>query len=410
MDTQTMPSPHIASVAADIEPFPIAVSPYVIEDLRERLGRARWPDELEDSGWQYGTNLEYLRNLCTHWGHGFDWKEQEDQLNTLHQYRTTVDGFGLHFIHERGAEAKSSADANGPADGKGRENIPILLLHGWPDSFTRFLKVIPLLTSQRRDGPSLDVVVPSIPGFGFSDKPAKAGMDVTRVSGLFAGLMKKLGYKKYLVHGGDWGSSIAEAMAVACPHDLLGLHLTDVPFQHFNQLQNADITEAEKNYLRLGRQWLTEQGAYALVQSTRPQTLAYAVNDSPTGLAAWIIDKFYAWSDHAGNLEDIFTRDELLVNLTIYWVTQTAGSSFRLYYETMHNPQSPAGRRIDIPTAICIAPGDMVNAPREYAERFFTIRQWTRLPAGGHFLAMEKPQLLAADLLRFVEQIGPPND
>ncbi|HWB93254.1 MAG TPA: epoxide hydrolase [Puia sp.] len=397
MNTQTMPAPHSTAEAADIEPFNIAISPYIIEDLRERLGRARWPDEIEDSGWQYGANLEYLRHLCTHWAHGFDWKEQEDQLNALHHYRTTVDGFGLHFIHERGADSASAASA---------ASIPILLLHGWPDSFARFLKVIPLLTAKSPDGLSFDVVVPSIPGFGFSDKPMKAGMGIPRIAELFAGLMKKLGYQRYLVHGGDWGSSIAEAMAMRFPDRIRGLHLTDVPYGNRNRSEVPDMTEAEKDYFRRGQQWLMQDGAYGLLQSTKPQTLAYAVNDSPIGLAAWIIDKFYAWTDHPGNLEQVYTRDELLVNLTIYWITQTSGSSFRLYYETMHSPQKLPQERIDIPTAICIAPKDMVNAPREYAERLFTIRQWTELPVGGHFLAMERPALLAADIFVFAGKLN----
>ena len=389
--------------AADIEPFTISISPYVIEDLRERLGRARWPDEIEDSGWQYGANLEYLKNLCTHWGHGFDWKEQEDLLNNFHNYRTTIDGFGLHFIHERGMGGDHEHGENGDS---GKGNIPILLLHGWPDSFVRFLKLIPLLTAGRQNGQSFDVVVPSIPGFGFSDKPAKPGTGVNRIAELFAGLMKKLGYKKYLVHGGDWGSSIAEALAIAFPDRVLGLHLTDVPFKHGMQPDQKDLTEAEKKYFQEGRQWQMQDGAYGMLQCTKPQTLAYAINDSPIGLAAWIIEKFYSWTDHPGNLEDIYTRNELLVNLTVYWVTQTAPSSFRLYYEAMHNPEKQAKGKLKTPTAICIAPKDMVNAPREFAERFFTIRQWTQLPEGGHFLAMEKPSMLAADLFRFTEQLG----
>lgn len=387
MDTRTIPAPHAMPAAEDIEPFTIAISPYVIEDLRERLGRARWPDELEDSGWQYGANLDYLRNLCIHWGHGFDWKEQEDQLNTLHHYRTTIDGFGLHFIHERGAEANDPAAASrktGRSSDAEQNNIPVLLLHGWPDSFARFLKLIPLLTANSPDGRAFDVVIPSIPGFGFSDKPVRSGMGIPRMAELFAGLMKKLGYKKYLIHGGDWGSSIAEAMAVEYPNDVLGLHLTDIPSMH-----------------RAG----VQEEAYGQLQCTKPQTLAYALNDSPIGLAAWIIDKFYAWSDHPGDLEKIFTRDELLVNLTIYWVTQTVGSSLRIYYESMHSPQHQEQKKIDTPTAICIAPRDKGNAPRELAERFFAIRQWTQLPVGGHFLAMEKPSLLAADLFRFTEQV-----
>jgi len=278
--------------------------------------------------------------------------------------------------------------------------MPLLLIHGWPDSFARFLKIIPLLTKQGAAGFSFDVVVPSIPGFGFSEKPQKPGMGVTRIAALFAGLMKKLGYDKFLVHGGDWGSSIGEQLAMGHPSNVSGLHLTDVPFTHGLFLKDQQMTDAEKDYFQRVQQWQKQEGAYNMVQSTKPQTLAYAINDSPIGLAAWIIDKFYAWSDHNGNLEEIYTRDELLVNLTIYWVTQTAGSSFRLYYETMHQQQRPAKEKLGIPTAFCIASRDS-RPPREYAQRFFNVRQWTELPAGGHFLAMENPEALAGDIFQF---------
>lgn len=384
MNTQTMPS-RAKPTAAGIEPYSIFVSPFSIEDLRERLGRARWPDEIEGSGWQYGANKNYLEELCTHWGHGFDWKEQEDQLNAFHHYCTKVDDFGLHFIHEKG---------------EGEHRVPLLLIHGWPDSFARFLKLISLLTKQGPNGFSFDLVVPSIPGFGFSEKPAHPGMEVTRIAKLFAGLMDKLGYDKYLVHGGDWGSCIGEQLAMSFPRRVSGLHLTDVPFPHALQLKGLPLSDNERAYFQRVQQWQQQEGAYGGLQSTKPQTLAYAINDSPIGLAAWIIDKFYAWSDHNGNLEEIYTRDELLVNLTIYWVTQTAGSSFRLYYEMMHHPQKPAKEKLDIPTAMCIAPKD-ARPPREYAERFFDVQQWTELPAGGHFLAMEKPGALANDIFRF---------
>jgi pimeloyl-ACP methyl ester carboxylesterase len=384
MNTQTMPARAKAAAAA-IEPYTICVSPFSIEDLRERLGRARWPDEIEDSGWQYGANKAFLEELCTHWGHGFDWKEQEEELNSLHHYCAGIDGFGLHFIHEKG---------------EGETRVPLLLIHGWPDSFARFVKLIPLLTRQGADGFSFDVVVPSIPGFGFSEKPKKPGMGVTRIAELFAGLMKKLGYDKFLVHGGDWGSSIAEQLAIGFPDKVTGLHLTDVPFTHGLLLKDQQMADAESDYFQRIQQWRQKEGAYGLVQATKPQTLAYAINDSPIGLAAWIIDKFYAWTDHPGDLEKVYTRDELLVNLTIYWVTQTAGSSFRLYYETMHVQPKTAKGKIGIPAAFCIAPKD-ARPPREYAERFFNVFQWTELEAGGHFLAMEKPGALADDLFKF---------
>jgi pimeloyl-ACP methyl ester carboxylesterase len=374
-----------------IQKFHISISPFVIDDLRERLGRARWPDEIEDSGWAYGTNKEYLYELCTHWGHGFDWYEQQDYLNTFSHFRADIDGFGIHFIHHKG---------------KGRRTTPILLTHGYPDCFVRFLKVIPLLTAA-----GFDVVVPSIPGFGFSDRPRQPGMNPELVADLFAQLMTdELGYEHFIAHGGDWGSSITEQLAVHHPEALLGIHLTDVPYHHLFTLKAEDLSAPEKKYMQAGQQWQMTEGGYAILQSTKPQTLAYAVNDSPIGLASWIIEKFYAWSDTKGCLENSFTKNELLTNLTIYWVTQTAGSAFRIYFEAMRDMlrHKGAGSRIDIPTAIAIFPKDMVPAPKEYAERIFNVQQWTDMPEGGHFAAMERPILLADDIMQFAKKLGIP--
>jgi pimeloyl-ACP methyl ester carboxylesterase len=374
-----------------INNFKIAISPFILDDLRERLGRARWPDEIAGSNWDDGADLKYLQELCTHWGHGFDWMEQQEYLNSFQQFRGEIDGFGLHFIHERG---------------KGRNPVPILLTHGYPDSFVRFLKIIPLLTAEGPGGLSFDVVVPSIPGYGFSDRPQEPGMNTGRIAGLFAGLMKELGYTKFIAHGGDWGSSITEQLALNYPESLLGIHLTDVPFRHLFTMKPEDMSEAEKKFLEAGRQWQMTEGAYAMIQATKPKTLAYAMNDSPVGLAAWIIEKFYSWSDINGNLENEYTKDELLTNLTIYWVTQTAGSAFRIYYETMRDLTKGDGtKKVEIPTAVCIFPRDMIPAPREFAERIFNLQQWTQMPAGGHFTAMEQPQLLASDIIQFAGKI-----
>ena len=393
----------------EIKPFTISISPFIIEDLRERLGRARWPDEISGAGWEYGTNLAYLRDLCTHWGHGFDWKEQEALLNEFHQFQAKVDGFCLHFIHEKGVGGGASGSHSVGSDQTeaGVQRIPILLIHGWPDSFVRFTKLIPLLTAggkgQAGGGVVFDVIVPSIPGFGFSEKPSSPGMDTQKVAALFAGLMDGLGYDKFLVHGGDWGSSIGEELAIQFPDRVLGIHLTDVPYQHLFMYKPDDLKPAEKAYLKAGQQWQQQEGAYALEQATKPQTLAYALNDSPVGLAAWIIEKFYSWSDCNGDLESVYTRDELLTNLTIYWVTQTAGSAARIYFEGMHHPRKGTGEKSGVPAAFYISARDLVPAPREFAERVFTVKQWTQPPHGGHFAAMEEPRLLAEDIFRFAE-------
>lgn len=330
--------------AMSIEKFHIAISPFIIDDLRERLGRARWPDEIENSGWSYGTNKDYLYELCTHWGHGFDWYEQQEYLETFAHYKATIEGFCIHFIHEKG---------------KGDRRASIMLIHGYPDSFVRYLKIIPLLTAA-----GFDVVVPSIPGFGFSDRPHQPGMNTELIADLFVRLMTdELGYSRFIVHGGDWGSSIAEQLAIHHPELLDGIHLLDIPFHSLFTLKPEDMTPEEKEYVQAGREWQMTEGAYAMLQSTKPQTLTYAVNDSPIGLAGWIIEKFYGWSDIKGNLENSFTKDELLTNLTIYWVTQTA---------------------------------------------IFNIQRWTGMPEGGHFAAMEKPQLLAEDIIQFASKLHKP--
>jgi len=297
----------------------------------------------------------------------------------------------MHFIHERG---------------QGANRIPILLLHGWPDSFVRFLKLIPLLTATGPSGISFDVVVPSMPGFGFSDKPAKPGMNTAVIAELYGGLMRQLGYTSYMVHGSDWGASIAEQLAIAFPEAVLGLHLTEVPWRHLFSVKPAEMTAAEKEYWHTGQQWNLQEGAYGMIQATKPQTLAYALNDSPIGLAAWIIEKFHAWSGADADLEKIYTRDDLLINLTIYWATQSAGSAARIYYETIHHPPTEATSRIVTPTAVCIAPNDIVPAPRDFAARFFNLRQWTTLSSGGHFLAMEQPEPLAEDILAFALKLN----
>jgi microsomal epoxide hydrolase len=268
------------------------------------------------------------------------------------------------------------------------------------------LKLIPLLTDPASYGgdarDSFDVIVPSLPGFGFSDRPGDRGFTVGRVAGLFAKLMvEELGYERFAAHGGDWGSSITEQLALNHAAALAGIHLTDVPFWHLFSLPPGDLSEAERKYLEAGKKWQREEGAYAAIQSTRPQTLAYGLNDSPAGLAGWIVEKFRAWSDCDGDVGKRFTKDELLTNITIYWATETISSSCRYYYEALHNPPKYAGQRVEAPTGVAIFPKDLVTAPREYAARFFNIQRWTEMPRGGHFAAMEEPELMAADLRDF---------
>ena len=373
------------------EPFQINVPDSVLDDLRDRLARTRWPSTVEGAGWDYGTDQAYLKDLLDHWRRDFDWRAQEHMLNGFYQFKAQVDGFGLHFIHERGA---------------GPEPLPLILSHGWPDSFWRFYKLIPMLTDPARFGgdPSdaFDVVVPSIPGYGFSDQPRERGFTSARTASLFARLMTEvLGYGRFGAHGGDIGRGITEALAQQSGPLLVGIHLTDVWFGRVLNHPPDDLSEAEQAYREAGQRWQAQEGAYALEQSTKPHTLAAGLSDSPAGLAAWVVEKFRSWSDCGGDIERRFSKDELLTNLTIYWVTQTIGSSFLPYYEnTQGVGQAPQGR-IAVPTGVAIFPADTVPAPREYGERLYNLQRWTEMPRGGHFAALEEPELLAEDIRAF---------
>jgi pimeloyl-ACP methyl ester carboxylesterase len=376
------------------QPFQIKISESILNDLRSKLGNTRWTDEIGNLNWEYGTNKPYLKELCNYWQDKFDWAKQEALLNSFQHFKSTIDGEELHYIHQKG---------------EGENSIPLLLTHGFPDSFIRFLKIIPLLTQVDENGLSFDLIIPSIPGYGFSGIPVKSGMNARRIADLFSTLMtKELGYTKYMAHGGDWGSSITEQLALHYAGSLSGIHLTEIPFIHLFTIPPNELTPAEKKYLDEGKRWQQTEGGYAIIQSTKPQTLAYGLNDSPVGLAAWIIDKFHAWSDCNGDLESCFTKDELLTNLTIYWVTQTINSAFRLYYESavaMAAQTKIPSKKIEVPTAVAMFPKDIINAPKDFAYRFFNVQQWTEMPKGGHFAALEQPILLADDIRKFAAVI-----
>jgi pimeloyl-ACP methyl ester carboxylesterase len=380
------------------QPFRIAVPQATLDDLQERLARTRWTDEFEDAGWEYGTNREYLRSLVDYWRNQFDWRAQEVTLNQFAHFRATIDGLGIHFIHERGT---------------GPKPLPIVLSHGWPDSFVRMLKIIPLLTDPASHGgnaaDSFDVIVPSLPGFGFSDHAYRRGMTRERIAALWARLMTdELGYKSFAAHGGDLGSGVSERLALNHAASLVGIHLTDVPFRRLLATPPEKLTDAERAYLDAAQAWRMREGAYALMQGTKPQTLAYGLHDSPVGLAAWIVEKFCSWSDCDGDVETRFTKDELLTNITIYWATGTINSSFHLYTEGTADPPLDAAQRSAVPTGIAVFPKDLVPAPRGSADRLFNVRRWTVMPRGGHFAAMEEPALLAEDLRAFFRPLRDP--
>ncbi len=374
---------------AGIRPFEIDVPQDDLDDLRGRLARTRWTDEVEDAGWDYGTNLGYLKALTDYWRDGFDWRAQEAKLNEFAHYKVGLDGTDIHFVHERG---------------RGPDPMPILLLHGWPDSFYRMHKIVPMLTDPERFGgdpaDAFDVVVPSLPGFGFSDRPRERGRYLTQDVALFYSLMTEvLGYERYGAHGGDTGSPISQALARSHPESVVGVHLTDIGYDKVMQLDPSTFSEAEQGYANSLEQWSFEEGGYIMIQGTKPQTLGYGLNDSPAGLAAWIVEKFRTWSDCEGDVERSFSKDELLTNVTIYWVTQTINSSIRGYYEGMHSWSEPEPR-LEAPVGLALFPKDN-PPPREMAERFFDVRRWTEMPRGGHFAAMEEPELLAGDIREF---------
>lgn len=379
-----------------IEKFVVDVPQRVLDDLQERLRRTRWTDEIDD-GWALGTDRAELRRLIEHWTGAFDWRRQEDAINSLTQFRATVHGAGVHFVHERGV---------------GDRPLPIILTHGYPDTFLRFAKVIPMLTHPEAHGgdpgDAFDVVVPSLPGFGFSDTPARPG-GIFHVGDLWHSLMTDvLGYERFAAHGGDWGTTVTEQLARSHAGSLVGVHLTDVPFWHLFQKPD-DLSHDEQRFIDATTKWQQKDGAYALIQGTRPYTLARGLNDSPAGLAAWIVDKFHAWSDCGDDVERSFTKDELLTNVTLYWVTGTIGSSFQPYADFVNAGavtwMKEAFRQwigsTEVPAAFAMFPKDISHPPREWAARFFNVQRWTEMPRGGHFAAMEEPDLLVDDIRQF---------
>jgi pimeloyl-ACP methyl ester carboxylesterase len=357
------------------------------------LKSTRWPDEIEGSRWDYGAHLGYIKELVMYWAARFDWREQEKGLNRLHHFRAVVDGTGIHFIHERG---------------KGKLPFPLIITHGWPGSFVEMVKIIPLLADPAAHGgdpaDAFDVVVPSIPGYGFSDRPALRGMDAFRIADLWSELMRGLGYNRFGAQGGDWGASISTVLGFRYPSSVAGVHLNYIPGSYMPYLGEdvRSVSIAEQQFLLDAGRWYEDEGGYAHEQRTKPQTLAMGLNDSPAGLAAWIVEKFREWSDCGGDVEQRFTRDELLTNVMIYWVTETIHSSSRLYYEARKAPlHFRKDERMQVPCGIAHLPLESPFPPREWIERFYNVQHWTEFPRGGHFAAAEEPALLAEDIRRF---------
>ena len=379
----------------DVQPYNIEIPDAVFDDLKARLARTRWPDEIPESEWDYGTNLAYIKELVEYWRTGFDWRAQEAVINKFAHFLTTVDDMGIHFIHQ---------------EGRGPNPMPIVLTHGWPGSFFEMYKLIPLLTDPGANGAdatdSFHVVVPSMPGYGFSDRTTRRGVTVASIADLWVQLMTEgLGYQRFAAHGGDWGASVTARLGFAYPGQLVGIHVTSVSAVSRGPDPGGEarsLSEAEQRLLEQREQWRQAEGGYGHIQGTKPQTLSYGLNDSPAGLAAWIVEKYRTWSDCGGDVERRFTKDELLTTITIYWVTQTINSSTRLYYESQHEPWSiPQGESITVPCGVAVFPRELSRPPREWAERSYNVQRWTEMPSGGHFAALEEPQRLAQDIREF---------
>ena len=402
---------HTTGDVQSVVPFKIQVPNAVLADLKQRLSQARFADEFPDAGWDYGTNLAYLKSLIGYWRDKYDWRAQEKRLNAFDQFKTNIDGVDIHFIHQRS---------------KNPNSMPLLLLNGWPSSIMEYEKVIGPLTDPVAYGggveDSFNVVIPAMPGFGFSGKPRERGYDPERIARMWVQLMARLGYTRYAAHGSDWGSGIATRVALDDPAHVVALHLAGcgggapaapaVPANAGNQAPPI-VNNAVNAAHNLG---------YQEIQSTKPQTLGQGLSDSPVGLASWIVEKWYGWSDHDGDLEKVFTKDELLTNVMIYWVTNSGASSARIYYESRHMlggplPSSPFVQptgRVSVPTGCGAFPSQYdrraaplstnTEAARKAAETRYNLVHFTTMPHGGHFPALEQPKLWVDDIRTFFHE------
>lgn len=376
-------------------PFLVCIPDEVLSDLRARIRHTRWPNQVPGAAWAQGTDLDYLKRLLDYWANDFDWRAQERRLNTFKHFRAELGGTHIHFVHERAREG---------------HGIPLILTHGWPSTFLELLPLVPLLTNPKAygiDAPAFDIVIPSLPGYGFSERPAQA--NYRTVAGMWHELMHGLGYERYGAGGGDFGAGVATYMALDDPASIIGIHLTTMELRPPTGEGTRPLSEAERLYVAGVRQWDEVERGYSAIQSTRPQTLGYALNDSPAGLAAWILEKWRAWSDSNGDLEMRFSRDFLLTLLTIYWVTETITPSMRDYFDNRwHGADLRPGVRVQVPVGFANFDNNHVSEgspPREWVERLYDVRRWTAMPSGGHFAGAEEPERLARDIAAFFAEI-----
>ncbi len=386
--------------APTTEPFTARTPPAVWADLRGRLRATRWPDAPQDAAWSAGTDVAYLRELVAYWADGFDWPAQEAALARLPRFQVTVGGLGIHLVHAR------AVAPTGPV-------LPLVLCHGWPDSFWRYTKVIDLLTDPAAHGAdpadAFDVVVPDMPGFGYSDRPPGPPLDSVAVAGLWAQLMTVLGYPRFGAAGGDMGSAVSRYLALDHPDRIVAVHRTDAGLPRLAG-DPAELTPAERTWFADAAAWGATEGAYAAMQSTKPRTAAVGLTDSPAGLAAWIVEKLRGWSDCGGDVERSFTRDEILTNITIYWLTATIGSSMAMYRANAAIAAHQHARRVAVPSGFSLFAGDVVRPPRAWLQRTANVVRVTEPARGGHFAAFEEPELYAEELRAFFRPYRKPSD
>jgi pimeloyl-ACP methyl ester carboxylesterase len=370
-----------------VTPFKYEARQSALDDLKQRLKRTRWPEGETVKDWSQGVPLAKLRALVDYWRTDYEWRRCEAKLNRFPQFRTKIDGLNIHFLHVRSRHENA---------------LPIILTHGWPGSVIEFMKVIDPLTNPTAHGgraeDAFHVVVPSLPGFGFSAKPSERGWNAARIAKAWSELMRRLGYTGYVAQGGDWGSLVTTTLAQQRPVGLAGIHL-NMPFVFPDPLPTAGLSAAEQRAVDAFKRFQTEGFGYFLEQSTRPQTIGYALADSPVGQAAWIYEKFHDWTDNNGDPESALTRDEMLDNITLYWLTDTAASSARIYFEHAGIVGKNNSGRVDLPVGCSIFPHEIVPAPRSWAERLFPkLIYWNELDRGGHFAAFEQPALFTKEL------------
>ncbi len=376
-----------------IERFEIHVSDSVLQDLRARLARTRFPDQIEGAGWEYGIPTDYVRELVEYWRDEYDWRAQEARLNQWPHFRTRIDGQSIHFIHACSAQADA---------------FPLLMTHGWPGSIVEFLDVLPRLTEPEahsgRAADAFHVIAPSLPGYGFSEPTRTRGWDARRVARAFIELMRRLGYGRYGAQGGDWGAQVATQIGALDAQHCAAIHL-NMPIAD-RPKNPVLLTDEDKADLAAMQQFQREESGYAQEQATKPQTLGVALNDSPAGLLAWIVEKFRTWSDCGGHPENSFTRDQLITNVMLYWVTQTITSSARLYWEHQHGGvERAAPEFVAVPTGVARYPKEVLRFPRAWVERRYNVTHWAVMPRGGHFAAMEQPALFVEDLRSFFRTV-----